>query len=193
MVRAPALDAALDAAKVCCERWGLSKVSVDDIAAEAGLSRATMYRLFPGGRDTVFEELRQRNISEFFAALSRDVRGTDNLEDLLVGLVVAATKWLRADEHLALMLAAEPGEISSELSVGGLPRIINAATAFLAPLVAPYIDADQARPLADLLARLVISYFLAPSDVVDLGEIDSATTFVRAHVLPFALANPIRS
>ena len=29
----------LDAVKVCCEKWGVSKVSIDDIAAEAGVSR----------------------------------------------------------------------------------------------------------------------------------------------------------
>jgi len=188
-----AFDVALDAAMACCERWGLSKVSIDDIAAEAGLSRATMYRLFPGGKDTLFENLRQRNTNQFFAELRRQVGDADDFKDLLVRVVVAATHGLRTDEHLAVMLAAEPGVVTSELSVAALPRIINAATTFLAPLVAPYIDAQQARPLADLLARLVISYFLAPSDVVDLGDAGAATVFVRAHVLPFALANPIRS
>ena len=50
------LDAALD----CCERWGRSKTTVDDIATEAGISRATLYRMFPGGRDNLFEALRQQ-------------------------------------------------------------------------------------------------------------------------------------
>lgn len=184
---------ALDAAKVCCERWGLSKTSIDDIAARAGLSRATLYRLFPGGKDTLFEALRQRNLTEFFDQLGRQTGDADGLEDLLVRVVVGATHGMRADEHLALMMAAEPGAVTSELTVDGLPRIIQAATAFLAPLVEPYIDADQACNLADLLARLVISYYLAPSDLVDLGDPTSATTFVRAHVLPFARANPNRS
>jgi AcrR family transcriptional regulator len=39
----------LDAAKVCIERWGMAKITIDDIANEAGVSRATLYRLFPGG------------------------------------------------------------------------------------------------------------------------------------------------
>ena len=35
-------DRVLDAAKTCCERWGIAKVTVDDIATEAGVSRATL-------------------------------------------------------------------------------------------------------------------------------------------------------
>ncbi|MGZ4701347.1 MAG: TetR/AcrR family transcriptional regulator, partial [Ilumatobacteraceae bacterium] len=35
----------LDAAKSCCERWGLAKVTIEDIANSAGVSRATLYRM----------------------------------------------------------------------------------------------------------------------------------------------------
>jgi len=37
------------AAVRCVARWGLAKTSLDDIAREAGSSRATAYRVFPGG------------------------------------------------------------------------------------------------------------------------------------------------
>ena len=47
-------DRVLDAAKRCCERWGMAKVTVDDIAAEAGISRATLYRLFPGAKEVLY-------------------------------------------------------------------------------------------------------------------------------------------
>ena len=100
----------LDATKACCERLGFAKVTIDDIAAEAGVSRATIYRLFPGGKDVLFEALRVRELEEFFDVLRAEVAGADTLEELLVRTVVAATRELRADDHLALMLAAEPGE-----------------------------------------------------------------------------------
>ena len=64
----------LDAAKRCCERWGIAKVTIDDIAAEAGVSRATLYRLFPGGKDVLFEALRVRELEEFFTELERPRR-----------------------------------------------------------------------------------------------------------------------
>jgi AcrR family transcriptional regulator len=174
----------LDAAKSCCARWGFEKVTIDDIAAAARVSRATIYRMFPGGKDVLFEALRVRRLEQFFALLLRRVEGADTLEDLLVRAVVAATQELRADEHLALMLASEPGRTLSQLTVEGLPRIIRFANAFLAPLAEPYLDREQARALIDVLARLTISYFLAPSDTVDLGDEESARTFLAPFLTP---------
>ena len=119
----PAETRILDATKVCCERHGIAKVSIDDIAAEAGVSRATLYRMYPGGKDVVFDALRVRELEEFFDHLQVAVIGSTSLEDLLVGTVVAATNEMRNDQHLAIMLMSEPGETLAQLTVGGVPRI----------------------------------------------------------------------
>lgn len=174
----------LDAAKLCCERYGLAKVTADDIAAAAGVSRATLYRLFPGGKDILLDALRVRELGEFFQRVMAAVRDASGLDDLLIGVVVAATRELRADEHLSIMLASEPGQTMRELSVDGLPRSISVATRFLAPVVDPYLPREQSVPLVELMTRLVISYFLAPSDFVDLGDPASAARFMHTHVLP---------
>ena len=190
----PAETRILDAAKACCERWGIAKVGVDDIAAAAGVSRATLYRIFPGGRDVVFDALRVRELEEFFARLKNGVVGAESLEEILVRTIVVATHELRADEHLALMLMSEPGDTLAQLTVQGLPRIIRMASLFLAPLVDSYLGRDQAARLVDLLARLVISYFLAPSDHVDFGDEVSARSFIRIQILPaFVAANAMSS
>ena len=172
----------LDAAKACIERWGVAKVSIDDIASEAGVSRATLYRLFPGGKDVLFDALRVRQLEEFFTVLRAEVEGADTLEDLLVAAVVCATRELRADDHLAAMLAAEPGETVTQLTVEGLPRVIRVATAFLVPLVDPYLPRPDARAAIEVLARLVLSYFLVPSTHVDLGDEASARAFLRPFI-----------
>ncbi len=174
----------LDAAKRCCEKWGMAKVTVDDIAADAGVSRATLYRLFPGGKDVLFDALRVRDTEDFLTRLSAHVSSADGFEDLLVRCVVQATIELRADDHLALMLSSEPGETADELTVSGLPRIIRIASLFLVPLVERHLPRREASRLVELLARLVISYFLAPSEHVDLGDPASAQQFVRTFILP---------
>jgi AcrR family transcriptional regulator len=174
----------IDAAKACCERWGFEKVTIDDIATDAGVSRATLYRLFPGGKDVLFEALRVRELEDFFTRLTANIESAVDLEDLLVRTVVAATRDLRDDQHLALMLASAPGDTLGQLTVEGLPRIMRVATVFLAPLVDPYLPRRESARLVELLARLVISYFLAPSDFVDLGEPESARSFIHTFVLP---------
>ncbi|MEM9515223.1 MAG: TetR/AcrR family transcriptional regulator [Actinomycetota bacterium] len=170
----------LDAVRTCCARWGIEKVTVDDIARESGVSRATLYRLFPGGKDVIFDALRVHEIDEFFAELEGHLDGAVDLEDLLVRAITASTAALRNDEHLAIMLATEPGSIVSELSVDGLPRIISMATNSLMPYVERFIPVEQARPVIDLVVRLVISFFLSPSPDLDLADPASA----RAYMTP---------
>jgi AcrR family transcriptional regulator len=177
----------LDAAQRCCDRWGIAKVTIDDIAADSGVSRATIYRMFPGGKDVLFEALRVRELEQFFTVLRAHVEGAESLEDLLVRTVVAATRELRADDHLALMLASEPGTVLGNLTVEGVPRIIRFATAFLVPLAEPYLDRRRARTVIDVLARLTISYFLAPSDDIDLGDEHSARSFILPLLLPLTV------
>lgn len=168
----------LGAVKSCCERWGVEKVTIDDIARESGVSRATLYRMYPGGKDVLFEAHRVHELDQFFATLLAGVEGTQTLEDLLARTVAVATRELRADEHIARMLATEPGAVLSELTVDGLPRIIRVATAYLVPLVDPYLPRPQARDLIDVVARLVISYFLAPSADHDLADEAVARRFI---------------
>jgi len=180
----PAERRVLDAAKTCCERWGVATVTIEDIANEAGVSRATLYRMFPGGKDVLFEALRVRELEDFFTRLTVHLDGATDFEDLLVRCVVHATRELRGDQHLSLMLASEPGETLGNLTVDGLPRIIRVATVFLAPVVDGYLPRREAARLVELLARLVISYFLAPSEQVDLGDPESAGAFIEAFILP---------
>jgi AcrR family transcriptional regulator len=168
----------LDATKACCERFGFAKLSIDDVAAEAGVSRATIYRLYPGGKDILLDALRVRELEQFFADLRAGVEGANTLEELLVGTVVTATRELRADHHLAVMLAAEPGEALTQLTTAGVPRIIDYATTFLVPFAEPYLTREQSVALVDVLSRLTISYFLAPSELVDLGDPESARQFL---------------
>ncbi len=76
------------------------------------------------------------------------------------------------------MLAAEPGTILNQLTAEGVPRIMRMATTFLVPFVEPYVGRQPAKAMIDVLSRLTISYFLAPSDVVDLGDEVSARRFL---------------
>jgi AcrR family transcriptional regulator len=178
----------LDAAKRCCEQWGVARVTVDDIAVEAGMSRATLYRLFPGGKDVLFEALRVRELNEFVDELSDHLQGVDALDDLLVRAVVYATNEMRDDPHLALMMASAPGEVLANFTVDGLPRIVRVTTQHLLPFVEPHLGHDDAVTLLEVVTRLVISCFFGPSQLVDFGDAVSARAFLTKF-LPWAFAD----
>lgn len=160
------------------------KVTMDDICAAAGISRATLYRLFPGGRDVLFDAVREQSLQEFFDGLRTRVEGADSLEELLVRVIVSASCALRDDSHLAASLATAPGVALGDLTLDGLHRIIRVATGFITPFASEFIPASETEEIVDILARLVISYYLSPSKIFDLTKRPSAVRFVRSHLLP---------
>ncbi len=176
-------DAILDATKQAIERWGVERLTINDVCDTANISRATLYRAFPGGKEVLLEALRVRETETFFTTLRAHAEGETSLEDTIVRCMVVATTELRSDQHLALMLAAEPNEVLSQLTVQGMPRIVRVATAYLMPLLQPHLSRDEAAELVEVLARMVISYFLAPSRQYDFGNESQARAFVRAYVL----------
>jgi len=52
----PARARVLEGAYACVARRGMAKTTVDDVAAASGVSRATIYRIFPGGKEEVLRE-----------------------------------------------------------------------------------------------------------------------------------------
>src|SRR5437879_13666736 len=75
---------AVDATLRWIARWGVAKTTLDDVAREAGWSRATVYRLFPGGKDAVLETVVEVELGRLFAALDHRLAAARDLEDLLV-------------------------------------------------------------------------------------------------------------
>lgn len=176
-----AIFAAVDS---CVSQWGWDKVTMDDICLAAGVSRATVYRLFPGGRDVLFEAVRLGKLEDFFTAMRAQIEGSESLEDLLVRCIVVASSELQHDEHLAMMLATVPGETLGDLTVSGLGRIVRVATAFITPLTDEFIPGDESVLIVDVMCRLVISYYLSPSSTIDFTNEDAARHFVQRFVLP---------
>src|SRR6185437_2489660 len=60
----------VDAALRCLARQGVAKTTADDIAREAGLSRATLYRAFPGGKDGVLHAVVETETARLFSELA---------------------------------------------------------------------------------------------------------------------------
>src|SRR2546423_4583695 len=76
----------VDGALRCIARWGVAKTTLDDVAREAGCSRATVYRFFPGGKDALVQAVVRAEVDQFLDAVGRrlDAVADQGLEELLV-------------------------------------------------------------------------------------------------------------
>jgi len=174
----------LDAALVCIARWGLAKTGLDDVAREAGVSRATVYRAFPGGKDAVVEAVARTELARFFSAVERRLAAADTLEDLLVaGLAEAGTR-IASHGALRTLVSFEPEQILPLLAFERMDRVLAVCTAFAAPHLARFLDETTAARVAEWAARVVVSYSSWPSVEVDLTDETSVRRLVRQLFLP---------
>lgn len=177
-------DRVLGATLRCITRFGLSKTTLDDVARESGVSRATIYRAFPGGRETLFDALLTSEIGRFFEQLRAELDATDDLEDLLVAGVGGAMRFLLDHEALRAIVSLEPVLLVPQLVFHRLDTVLELATAFTVPHLERHLSSADAEAAAEHLVRIVLSYTLHPSARVDPHDEGSVRALVRRHVLP---------
>src|SRR3954470_6854547 len=183
----------IDAALRCVARWGIGKTTLDDVAREASCSRATIYRLFPGGKDALVQATTRLELDRFFGGLARSFDEADNLEDLLVGGVIYASRALAGHQALQFVLVYEPEVVLPKVAFRQADRVLSAVSLFAAPYLAPHVGDDEAPRVAEWVARLVLTYTLAPADTVDVGDEESVRRLVRTFVLPGLVTNSVSS
>src|SRR5947209_15717170 len=152
----------IDAALRCIARWGIAKTTLDDIAREASCSRATIYRLFPGGKDALLEATAALELHRFFTALGRRLDDADGLEDMLVAGIVFAARSLAEHEALQFVLAYEPEVILPRVAFRHADRVLSVVTELTAPYLARHVVAEEAPRAAEWVARIVLAYTLSP-------------------------------
>src|SRR3546814_11606642 len=70
-------DRIIAATYACVTRLGMAKTTMEDIAREADLSRATLYRAFPGGRDEVLDAVVPWEVARFFERVSEAIHAAE--------------------------------------------------------------------------------------------------------------------
>lgn len=161
---------------------GLAKMSLDDVATQAGVSRATIYRHFSGGRDELLDALVMRELENFVAGLAEAVLEQQNLEDMFVMGLMRGHSQMVENELLHVTWDREPAELAERLG----PRsyvLEDAVREFLADQLRRFdhptdqIDAD-----AEYLQRMVLSY-IDNQGSWDLTDEAQVRRLVRAQFL----------
>ena len=173
----------IDAAGRLMARWGVTKTTVGDIAREAGCSRATVYRTYPGGKQQIMSILGRNELNGYFGEAAALIDAEDDFEEAMVRLVTVAAQGLADHEGFQFMLVHEPGLVLPYLGFSRIDRLYRLVGDQLGPHFERFVG-DQAVHVVELLARIVLSYVFQPSPTVDLTDPDNTRTIVRRHVLP---------
>ncbi len=173
----------IEAAYACVARWGIAKTTMDDAAREADVSRATVYRVFPGGRDQLIDEVIAWATVQFFLRLYEQVRDAASLEQVMESGIRFAHQAIVEHDVLQRVMQTEPDRLLPALTVES-NRIRAGIADFLGPYlerrgVAPGVDPVEA---ADFLARMVMSYMSSPGRW-DLDDPAQVAQLVRAELL----------
>lgn len=190
VVAAETRERILVAAVGCVGRNGFAHTSVDSVAEEAGVGRATVYRYFPDGRDQLFDETIAWAVTQFFIGLADHVRDQGDLARRLeVGLPYAHRALA---EHVVFqkVLETEPERLLPHLSTS-IPLITEALRAYLTPLLEAedLVSGTEVPEAADYLARMILT-FIRGQGSWDLDDPSQVHVLVRRHLLAGILAPP---
>ncbi len=173
-----------DAALQCIARQGLSKTTLDDVARAARCSRATVYRVFPGGKDGLISAVVDTEVARFFSALALRMGAATDLEDVLVAGMTEAAQRITHHRALSFLLDHEPELVLPHLTFSQMDNILAASSAFTAPFLGRFLDHDEAQRVAQWAARIVLSHLSCPAEGVDLTDEVRVRRLVRTFMLP---------
>jgi len=178
----------LEAGYACVARYGLAKTTVEDVARAAGLSRATLYRQFPGGRDQLLREVITWETGRFFGRLAEAVAGAADFAGLLEEALLFAHRAIEEHEVLQKILVTEPERLLPQLTVESERVLV-----FIRRFLLPYLEREELRPgvdpeeAADYVARMLLS-FIGNQGRWDLTDPAQVARLVRTELLAGILA-----
>jgi AcrR family transcriptional regulator len=182
----------LAATYACVARFGMGKTTVEDVVKQSGVSRASIYRLFPGGKDQLLRETVGWEMNRFFASLAEAVYDAPDFASLLEGGLVFAHRSIQEHEVLRKVLDTEPERLLPLITVEQ-HRVLEFITAFLLPYLEREERAGRVRPgvdlqaAADYVARMILSLIGSPGRW-DMDDPDEVRMLVREELLGGILA-----
>jgi AcrR family transcriptional regulator len=184
----------LAAALACIDANGLAATSLEDVARAAELSRATIYRHFPGGREQVLTETVSWEATRFLARVDQAIADEHDVAARIRTALAAGHRGLVEHGLLHRLLRTEPEAVLTELSIA-TDLILELVVARMAGELVAEQAAGRARAdldvaeAADHLGRLYVSYLGAPGRW-DLDDPDEVDRLVRTQFLAGVVPAP---
>ncbi|GAA3948030.1 TetR/AcrR family transcriptional regulator [Actinomadura viridis] len=180
----------IDAAEECFTRFGVAKTTVEDIAAAARLSRATVYRSVTGGRDELILAVVLRDLRRFLDRLAGRLRAEPSVPEAVVEGTMDAVAYVRARPAIAAFLVPEAAGHMQAAVAQGAEHLL----AVCCEYVRPHFDLAQRRRMlrpdievegtVEFLFRIITSLIVMDRD----RDPDAQRRFLHTYVVPVIAA-----
>jgi len=180
-------DQVLDAALALFIEFGLRRTTMDDVARQAGIGRATLYRRF-GDKDQLVQAVILRECQQQLALIEQHLKGIESAVDALLEAFVLAVTRAQSHPLLTRLLRSEPDTILPYLTTE-LPEVTTFSRLYLAGQISKLqkgglLSAKPAEQMAELLLRLVQSLVLSPAGIIDPADENSVRGFANLFLRP---------
>lgn len=171
----------------CVERTGLSGFSLEEVARESDLSRTSIYRYFPQGRQQLITETATWEMARFWTGVAEAVADLDSLEDRLVVGLRVGTERIRSSRIMANLMDPDLDELANAL--GPTEPLVNTVIRdYMTSLLEREASAGNLREgvrveqASDYLTRMVLSVMSSPAGV-DLTDESQTRALVRREFI----------
>jgi AcrR family transcriptional regulator len=168
----------------CVGTWGIAKTSLDDIARAAGMSRATLYRAVPGGKERLLAAVLCFEVGRCFATIDDELARSGDLADLMTRGVSTSLHIVTTHPVIRALVEHEPERILPHFAFDQLGRFLAMTTELARPHLARHLPDDAIAPAAEWAARIVLTYSIHPSASVDPRDPGSVRALVQTYVMP---------
>ncbi|WP_433328065.1 TetR/AcrR family transcriptional regulator [Spirillospora sp. CA-294931] len=180
----------IDAAEQCFARVGVAKTTVEDIAAEAGLSRATVYRSVTGGRDELILAVVLRDVLRFLDRLAERLRPGPPVAEAIVEGTMDAVAFIRSRPATAAFMVPETAGHAQAAVSGATEHMLATCCEYVRPA---FERAQRLRLLrsdievegtVEFLFRIITSLIMVDRE----REAGETRRFLRTYVVPVIAA-----
>jgi len=180
----------LDAAESCLARFGLAKTTIEDVAREAQLSRATLYRQF-GNRDGLLLAVATRDAERTASAAELFLQDFEDVGSWIVEGMLFCLREIPKRPVLSQFLAPQEFGVASRLILTS-ERMLDIGNEILRPMFEPArregllqekLELDS---LMEWVLRILMSYLAVPGPSTRTEE--DLRQLLRGMLLPAVLA-----
>lgn len=177
----------LRSAAECFKRFGVAKTTLEDIAGQAGISRATLYRTIPGGRDEIVLTVLLTEAGNSLMPIREEISKLPTFREQLIEGFAQSIEVARRDPNLVILFTSESLPSSVRIP-GAIDAISTSLAAYIAPLAERARRSGELRSdltdelIGEWMGRVSFTFFALPDKFSD--DPDALRDYVATFVVP---------